>query len=139
MLSARISLTTTSRIWRCSLVRGLGSSSPKDSTEFPNPPLNLDPSLQDLLKDVDISLLKYKGHKVQPLHELEVIPENLSVDVDAGDSSLHQVEQEEDTFRKSPAARFGSRAVSTAILPQQLQSAINLLINGALDRCGQTL
>lgn len=89
-----------------------------------NPSLDLDPSLQALLKDVDISLTR---HKVSvPSHrELDIIPsqsieESREVEISVQEDSLE---------RKSPAAIFGSQRFGSIILPLELQNSINLLIS----------
>ncbi|KAF8831907.1 hypothetical protein HHX47_DHR1001279 [Lentinula edodes] len=76
------------------------------------PSLDLDPSLQALLKDVDISLTR---HKVSvPSHrELDIIPsesieESRNTEIPVPEDSLE---------RKSPAAIFGSQRIGSIILP----------------------
>ncbi|KAJ3895786.1 mitochondrial small ribosomal subunit Rsm22-domain-containing protein [Lentinula edodes] len=88
------------------------------------PSLDLDPSLQALLKDVDISLTR---HKVSvPSHrELDIIPsesieESRNIEITVPEDSLE---------RKSPAAIFGSQRIGSIILPVELQNSINLLIS----------
>ena len=98
------------------------------------PPLDLDPSLQALLKGEDITL---KHTKVLPraIRELEVI-DNLTL-------MEHQISLDDwkpmdiyDTIigrsgeRKSPAALFGSQRIGMVVLPSELHSAIKQLIAG---------
>jgi nitrogen regulatory protein PII-like uncharacterized protein len=98
--------------------------------------LNLDPSLQALLRDVDISL-KNSKHGLAKHKELEIVTSvdwgsdrglsptewtSMEVDEDLGD-----VERES---RKSPAAVFGSDQIGTVVLPQELRSAIEEIISG---------
>lgn len=100
----------------------------------PNPRLNLDPSLQALLQDVDISL---KNHKVKPRpppRELEAFPITLDESLVVDES----VELEEEEYldhrkeRKSPAARFGSQQIGTIIVPSELQKSIGIVIGGRM-------
>ena len=114
------------------------SSTPKNSLR---PPLNLDPSLQALLKDVNISLKQAKVEGPPPIamRELEVLEDilpvhrELSMDdwapLDFSENKIHSEQSEE---RKSPAALFGSQRIGMVILPLELQSAINILIAGTL-------
>lgn len=90
------------------------------------PPLDLDPSLQALLKEDDITL---KKSKILPkaLRELEVL-DDLTImqhpsldDWDISDTKMK---------RKSPAALFGSQRIGMVILPVELRSAIQELIDG---------
>lgn len=93
----------------------------------PNPPLQLDPSLEALLKDVDMSLL---NNKKAPSHrELEIFPGEPSV------LELSQVESAEDDdglSKRSPAAEFGSHRIGAVVLPSQLTKSINQLIQGRI-------
>ena len=107
------------------------SSAPINSLR---PPLDLDPSLQALLKEEDITL---KHTKVLPkiLRELEVVDNltlmehQLSLDdwkpMDVFDTIIGRPGE-----RKSPAALFGSQRIGMVILPSELQSAIKQLIAG---------
>ena len=99
----------------------------KSFSSNPNPPLDLDPSLQVLLKDVDISLSHTKTRPPLPQRELEAFPikdiEKNALSLDEGLSDHAQ--------RKSPAAHFGSQQIGAVILPSQLQTSIDLLISGA--------
>ncbi|KAF8899156.1 mitochondrial small ribosomal subunit Rsm22-domain-containing protein [Infundibulicybe gibba] len=87
----------------------------------PNEPLHLDPSLQALLKDIDVSLLGQKEASAKSPRELEILDHSLTQE---------PVENpEENVGRRSPAARFGSHSIGAVVLPFQLQSSINLLIS----------
>jgi hypothetical protein len=112
------------------------SCAPKNSLR---PRLNLDPSLQALLKDVDISLKQAKVESPPPIamRELEVLngisPMQHEISMDDWaplDFSENKTESEQSEERKSPAALFGSQRIGMVILPLELQSAINLLITG---------
>ncbi|KIK70481.1 hypothetical protein GYMLUDRAFT_32504 [Collybiopsis luxurians FD-317 M1] len=93
-----------------------------------NPALNLDPSLQALLRDVDISLTR---HKVPaPSHrELDVIPPEFIEDNTIVAMNSEHSEQEDFLDRKSPAAIFGSHRIGAVVLPLEMQNSINLLIS----------
>ena len=115
------------------------SFTPKNCTT-PNAPIDLDPSLRELLRDVDLSLLKHKtrrgstGLTDTPSHrELEVFPNDPSPDVDylTAEELDGEVETNEKEHRKSPAALFGSLRIGAVILPLELQGAITKLIAGA--------
>jgi hypothetical protein len=97
----------------------------------PNAPLDLDPSLRALLKDVDISLIKRKSleNRTQPHRELEVLPTGLSL-VNEVDVENDIVDEEGSKERKSPAALFGSDRIGAVVLPLELQKSISLLISG---------
>ncbi|KAG7452133.1 Rsm22-domain-containing protein [Guyanagaster necrorhizus] len=98
-------------------------SSTSVSRRGPNPRLNLDPSLQALLNDVDITLLHHKAQDQPVFKELEVVQE--------ADPLLDYEEDElpsEKSTRKSPAATFGSKQIGAVILPLELQNAIMALI-----------
>lgn len=114
-----------SLFWHCCKNPAL-SLSLKFFSSNPNPPLDLDPSLQALLKDVDISLSRGKTRPPLPRRELEAFPieglENTAIQIDEGLSDHEK--------RKSPAAHFGSQQIGAVILPPQLQTSINLLISG---------
>jgi hypothetical protein len=121
------------------------SSTTETSPRAPNPPLDIDPALQALLKDTDISILRSKTrHRVpetnkssplyrQPHRELEVL------DVDGEGTGMTEAElvvedEAKDLFprseRKSPAASFGSRGIGALVLPFELQRSILRLISG---------
>jgi hypothetical protein len=100
------------------------------------PPLDLDPSLQALLKADDISL---KNAKTLPkaLRELEVldnltIMQHLPMDdwASLDISDIKVMESQRSGERKSPAALFGSQRIGMVILPSDLYSAIEQLIAG---------
>lgn len=112
-------------------------SSTTSRYSLPNAPLNLDPSLQSLLRDINISL-KNSKHSAARHNELEI--------VNGVDSSLHAISLKEwssmkindelgDEVReppKSPAAIFGSNQIGSVILPQELRDAIESIISGNL-------
>lgn len=90
------------------------------------PPLDLDPSVQALLKEEDITL---KPKKVLPkaIRDLKVL-DNLSImeyQISLDDWALNCSGE-----RKSPAAVFGSQRIGMVLLPLELQSAIKQLIAG---------
>ena len=109
------------------------TTAPLDQTH-PNAPLNLDPTLQSLLKDVDMSLVRHKARHLPRVHrELEAIPTDQSVD----DGVAYDEEYQDNSFdhkdtRRSPAAQFGSRHIGAVVLPFELQKSINRLIAGKL-------
>lgn len=120
-------LVTRSSIFRFPLISRYRKNSTlllslKYFSSHPNPPLDLDPSLQALLKDVDISLSQNKSRPPVPRRELaEDLPETVTSLVE---------ELQEHAQRKSPAAQFGSQQIGAVVLPPQLQTSINLLIFG---------
>ena len=132
----RLTLTLPSRSQNLYQYAAFKSSAPINSLR---PPLDLDPSMQALLKG-DISL---KSAKVSPkaLRELELL-DNLSIeqpqlslddwkpmvfsDTEIADSE----DSEAPGHRKSPATLFGSRRIGTVILPLELHTAIKQLIAG---------
>jgi hypothetical protein len=140
------SLTGATSVARISTTSALASTEPKA-------PVPLDPSLQALLNDVDISIARHKARRTDPSprvvdsgkahRELEVFPE-LSLehtDRDAGSSALEldydDAHEEADTAetRKSPAAAFGSKAIGAVVLPLELQNSIVRLIEGTRSCC----
>lgn len=124
-------LVTRSSIFRFPLISRYRKNSTlllslKYFSSHPNPPLDLDPSLQALLKDVDISLSQTKSRPLVPRRELEALP---TEDLPETVTSLVE-ELQEHAQRKSPAAQFGSQQIGAVVLPPQLQTSINLLIFG---------
>lgn len=104
------------------------TSSTRALMDRPNPPLNLDPSLKALLKDVDMSLVNHKSNPPPSLRELEILP---TFDTPGTVALNSPAEPEEDaSTRKSPAAHFGSHHIGAVVLPSQLRETINLLISG---------
>jgi len=100
-------------------------------------PVPLDPSLEELLRDADMS---FKGHgkTFVKRRELEVVGEGGLTESDTffdhewstmGSASLDSVE-DTDLRRKSPAALFGSHHIGAVVLPIELQDSINRLITG---------
>jgi len=116
------------------------SSSPITSADQPNEPLQLDPSYTDLLRDVDISLLKNKQNPHSavrdPPKELETFSNELeggiSASMDEGTDVGEDYHAGLRDARKSPAALFGSQSIGQVVLPLELQNSINLLISGEL-------
>lgn len=108
------------------------SSSSGRSSIGPNAPLELDPSLQALLRDADMALLKHKPREnldfgSTAAKELEVL--------EFDEASSEQIaETEEETTapreRKSPRAKFGSRNIGSVFLPAELYEAIERVIDG---------
>jgi hypothetical protein len=93
--------------------------------------LELDPSLEALLKDVDISLQNYKTqHKHRELDVLEISE-------DLKDTELDEEPSEDEGYlgRKSPAAHFGSDKIGSMVIPHELQNAINELISSMVLPC----
>ncbi|KAJ7755072.1 Rsm22-domain-containing protein [Mycena maculata] len=126
---------------RPSLVSLFGSSTPVCSPQL-KPPIDLDPALRDLLRDVDMSL---GGNKRSRAHHtpvkrqlrLEEFPELHSDAVVSGGVTVSELGDDFDLSesrhdsanRKSPAAEFGSRGLGDAVLPLELQNSINLIIS----------
>ncbi|RDB29432.1 Rsm22-cox11 tandem protein 2, mitochondrial [Hypsizygus marmoreus] len=94
----------------------------------PNPPLNLDPSLQALLQDVDISLAQGKGRMGKHMKELEVLAMEEQFEV-TNALSTEEEDSEYSMERKSPAAHYGSQQIGAVILPNQLQNTISVMIS----------
>lgn len=124
------------RVMRPSLSQSARFTSTPLVCSQPNGPLDLDPSLQALLKDVDISLMRAKSgaslventSPLKPVRELEVfsVPEDeensLEDDLSAEDGVHHW------DIKKSPAAHFGSRRIGQVVIPLELQNSIDRLI-----------
>lgn len=112
------------------LIRPSGArryASSNTETAQPNPPLDLDPSFQALLRDVDISLERHnpKGAAPPSRRELEALP------VEGTEDSLllpDDAPHDEYSLRKSPAAHFGSQRIGAVILPLELQASITSII-----------
>ncbi|KAF5352672.1 hypothetical protein D9756_005834 [Leucocoprinus leucothites] len=103
------------------------SSSTRLAAAQPNPRIDLDPSLQTLLQDVDLALHNHSRKEKKRLHQLEVISteevaEDRSFENDAYDT-------EKGVHRKSPAASFGSQRIGAVTLPLELQHTIQRLIS----------
>lgn len=111
------------------------STSARRGSQKPNTPLELDPSLQQLLKDVDISLAR---HKAEAAAEHAELATRRQLEVHAEDATpVDTIEPLEEDFpfetrdsRKSPAALFGSRRTGATILPLELTNSISRLIEG---------
>jgi hypothetical protein len=93
--------------------------------------LELDPSLEALLKDVDISLQNYKSqHRHRELDVFEI-----SEDLKGTESNEELSEDNGYLGRKSPAAYFGSDKIGSMVIPHELQNAINELISSMIPQC----
>ncbi|KAF5312896.1 hypothetical protein D9619_002736 [Psilocybe cf. subviscida] len=103
-----------------------------------NEPLKLDPSYQQLFKDVHISLQKAKISPPKK-KDLQIVNEQAQtqlLDMSADDwTTMHPdadtiLEEESGSreARKSPAAAFGSKHIGTVVFPLELQMAINQLV-----------
>ncbi|KAJ7116777.1 Rsm22-domain-containing protein [Mycena crocata] len=123
---------------RRSATVSFGSSAPICSPQV-KPRLELDPALQSLLRDVDMSLggRKHSRGSHPPLKkELEQFPElqqeplvsSLPISEPPVDNEPPGPEEDVDS-RKSPAAEFGSSGIGSVILPLELQNSINLIIS----------
>ncbi|KAJ7665334.1 Rsm22-domain-containing protein [Mycena polygramma] len=123
---------------RPSAAASFGSSSP--CLSHINPPVELDPALRDLLRDVDMSLggkKRSRGTHAPLKRELEEFPEPLqdvlTTDVSAVSTSelgdFNEFLHEDTVGRKSPAAEFGSYGFGAVVLPLELQNSINLIIS----------
>jgi hypothetical protein len=95
----------------------------------PNTRLSLDPSLQSLLKDVDMSLINLKIQHPPP-RELEVIPADTALNEVVEIDETHDPFVENRQRRRSPAAHFGSQQIGSVVIPLELQRSINHLIAG---------
>lgn len=100
---------------------------------MPNAPLDLDPSLQDLLKDADMAM----GHKFNTHYPKEGPPRRRHMEVIEEEGIVSTEWTEEDDSgsrgsRKSPAAEFGSKKIGAVVLPHQLQESVAHLIESTL-------
>ncbi|KAJ3571566.1 hypothetical protein NP233_g3678 [Leucocoprinus birnbaumii] len=106
------------------------SSSTRLASPQPNPRINLDPSLQTLLQDVDMALHNHARKDKKHIHHLEVISSTESgteeIDFETDDNETH-----DSAPRKSPAALFGSQRIGAVTLPLELQQTIQHLISNA--------
>ena len=120
----------------------------KHAALTPNRPVDIDPALQALLSDADISLSRANAKSrllrktrdssrsddiftPTPHRELEV----LETIADAGgvveDPETHDLDGPfPRSERKSPAASFGSRGLGAVVLPFELQRSVLRLISG---------
>ncbi|KZT27577.1 Rsm22-domain-containing protein [Neolentinus lepideus HHB14362 ss-1] len=114
---------------------GFASTSSRCSTQL-NSPLDLDPSLQALLKDVDMSLMRAKSGTPlvagsahpKPIRELEVYSNLEDEDLQWDEDSSEAEGPSHRETRKSPAAHFGSGHIGSMVIPLELQNSINRLI-----------
>jgi len=102
---------------------------------MPNAPLDLDPSLQNLLRGADMAM----AHRLNVHYPKEGPPGHRRMELveQGGITSTSWVEEEEEEelssrgSRKSPAAEFGSRNIGAVVLPTQLQESVTRLIESA--------
>ncbi|KAH8119963.1 Rsm22-domain-containing protein [Phellopilus nigrolimitatus] len=130
----RSSYSTTARFCKKrDLLRVTKFSSSAPSASYgPNAPLDLDPSLQDLLKDANMALIKHKPREkattgTSAFRELEVLEFD-----ETWPSQIVQEDEEEvmrPKERKSARAAFGSRGIGSVFLPAELRDAIERIIN----------
>ena len=118
------------------------SSSAASSSHQPNAPLDLDPSFNAILKDIEISLLRQKSRHATASNstarshrELEVFPSEetpveTGVDVEPYEPVFDDLDPRDG--RKSPAAAFGSQHIRQVVLPLELHNSIDRLISGKL-------
>ena len=133
----RLALTLPARSPNLFQYAAFNSSAPINSLR---PPLNLDPSLEALLREEDITLhSKVESLPPKVLRELEIVNDALSgqhiLPMDEWapmDISETRKESEHSGERKSPAALFGSQRIGMVVLPSELFSAIQQLITGMI-------
>jgi hypothetical protein len=99
---------------------------------MPNAPLDLDPALQNLLKDADMTM----AHRLNAHYPKEEPPGHRHIELieQEGITPTNWMEEEELSSRgsrKSPAAEFGSRKIGAVVLPLQLQESVTRLIESA--------
>lgn len=106
------------------------STSAVAASTQPHAALDLDPTLKALLQDTDISLTSHKHVMAKrPPRELEPVAiEHTEEAEDAEDFVEDHSERGE--YRKSPAARFGSKKIGAVVMPTELQKSITALIDG---------
>ncbi|KAI5124137.1 hypothetical protein M0805_000948 [Coniferiporia weirii] len=107
------------------------STSLPASFHGPNAPLDLDPSLQDLLRDADMALLKHKPRENGPtgphaIRELEILEFDETLEERDIDDETDVTAPKE---RKSVRAKFGSRSIGSVFLPVELRDAIERIIH----------
>lgn len=112
------------------------STSSSSSSQGPNAPLDLDPSFQELLKDAEMSLLKFKTADgalppPSPMRELEILGSSSLDSPPLSDNDGLDVGQD----RKSARARFGTNKIGSVSLPLELQNAIQRVIDGRSRIC----
>lgn len=121
---------------RRALVRRLPFARAFTGPNGPNAPLDLDPAMQQLLRDTDLSLLRARKHKPRVIHELESEPvpieeneEQMGVSV-VGEEGQEEEEGGRRPERRSAAAVYGSYGVGAVVLPFELERSILNLIAG---------
>jgi hypothetical protein len=114
------------------------STSARIYAQEPKARVELDPSLQALLADVDVSIARHKARLADPAsqtlrrhRELEVFSD-LALNEPLPVAAAEDDEHEGVDTRKSPAAAFGSHAFGHVVLPLELENSINKLIEGML-------
>ncbi|EJU00040.1 Rsm22-domain-containing protein [Dacryopinax primogenitus] len=106
----------------------------------PNPPLNLDPSYEELLA-TDLSTLRRRKFPKRVIPELEHSPlphPNDEAHMDLDGKALEAEEDEDIEYegreeRRSIAAVYGSKRIGAVEMPFQLVSQISMMISG-LDK-----
>ena len=102
-------------------------------SQMPNAPLDLDPTLQTLLRDADMTM----AHRFNAHYPKEEPPSHRHMELieEEGVTSTSWIEEEEPSSsrgsRKSPAAEFGSKKIGAVVLPDQLQESVVRLIESA--------
>lgn len=82
--------------------------------------------MQALLQDVDMSLMNHKPMAQPVPRELEALP------IEEQEEEFEFDEEHvDDSHRKSPAALYGSKGIGAVVVPQQLQSTVASIIEGA--------
>ncbi|KAJ3558994.1 hypothetical protein NM688_g608 [Phlebia brevispora] len=121
-------------------LRRIGSTT-VTQTHQPNAPVELDPSFQTLLKDIDLSIHRHRTRpapnepkqlETTSLRELEVYANDSLAENDFlsfEDLELQEIADETSREQRSPAAHFGSRRIGAVILPAELQRTITQLIS----------
>ena len=113
----------------------------------PNPGLHLDPSLQQLLRDTDLSLIRSRKHQIKlpgtrALKELEGIPVSSEEDAEAWEGyelepDIHDQADDVEAWHNrseklSPEAVFGSKRIGQISIPVELERSMEGLISGTL-------
>ena len=116
----------------------------------PNPGLHLDPALQQLLRDTDLSLIRSRKHQVKlprthTPKELEGIPVSSKEDAEAWEGyelepDVHDRADDVEAWHNraeklSPEALFGSKRIGQISIPLELETNMQSLINGTNFSC----
>jgi len=113
--------------------RSFASSATRPGHAQPRKRLDLDPSLEALLKDVDMSLMSQKHMNEVAHKELDVLPTKFVEDDHEEELDVGNEDRPDDQYsgrRKSPAAQFGSQHIGAVVVPMDLQRAIGKLVQG---------